>query len=98
MKDNKVEKKNNENAKRNVAVAIFFRDAKGRLRCNFMGSTRPVERASDGKRYKWAKVFGLYRSITGWPDDIYTQLQNAQEGDVIELPIDKILREAYRAK
>jgi len=69
-------------------TARFFRDRKGRLRCTIVeaGITRPVESADGSRRYKWAKVFGLYQSRTGWPLELYLKLQTGKEGDEIELP------------
>ena len=67
--------------------AIFFKDSQGRLRCCLepLGVTKPVE-SRDGRRYRWAKVFGLSPHRTGWPIEVYRQLQNAQSGETIELP------------
>ena len=67
--------------------AIFFKDRQGRLRCRLepLGVTKPVESRA-GRRYNWAKVFGLFPRRTGWPIDIYHRLQNAQPGEAIELP------------
>jgi hypothetical protein len=68
--------------------AIFFRDEGGRLRCKIpeLGLTKPVETADGSRRYRWAKVFGLYQSQTGWPYEVYLRLQTAEAGDTIELP------------
>jgi len=73
---------------RKKLTARFFRDKAGRLRCTIveLGITRPVERADGSKRYRWATVFGLYQSRTGWPVELYLKLQTAKEGDEIELP------------
>lgn len=68
----------------------FYRDEGGRLRCLCpeLGIRKPVEKADGSKRYKFLKVMGLplwmSRRI---PQDTLLKLQNAEEGDVVEVEI-----------
>lgn len=70
----------------------FFKDVDGRLRatCLEFGVTKPVERADHSKRYKFAKVFGLYKFNIAEQD--YLRLQTAKDGDIVEVKTEYIWR------
>jgi len=67
-------------------TAEFFRDENGRLRCKVspLGITKPVETSNGKKRYRWAKVFGLYNLFRR---EDYLKLQQAKEGNIIEVEV-----------
>ena len=64
----------------------FFRDKNGRLRCKCqeLGITKPVESADHQKRYKWAKVFGMFQWFS---NEDHWKLQLAKAGDIIKVKV-----------
>lgn len=71
--------------KPSVITFEFFEDEKGRLRatCLEFDIRRPVE-SIGGKRYRFAKVFGMQRWFA--PADL-ARLQTAKAGDRVQVKV-----------